>query len=441
MPERTARIYWLIFSLSSSFAACGSDHSDDDGPANSAGKPSGVAGAGTGSGGASGSGSVGGAGNAQGGAGGLGHAGGGGGHAGTGGRAGAGHSGSPATGAGGSSGGSGESGAGDTGAAPDSAWVNATANLANMPSECGNLTMLSATPDADTVIAGVAKGGLFASDDGGAHWDPLGTGDGSAVITNRPSSIVYDPDHPGTYWETGIYNGGGLYKTTDSGKTFVQVGDVTHNDLVGIDFTDPERKTLLVGGHEQKQTLYLSTDGGQTFAQIGPNLPSDSHFSSDPLVLDAHTFLLGACGYGDGVCGVYRSEDTGQTWNLASSLAVTARPLSATDGSIFWSIIYNGGIAHGNADGTTWTQASDNILTAYPVQLPDGRILSIRGDHVVVSADQGANWDQVGETLPFQASGVVYSVKKKMLFIWQWDCGTIVLPNAIASAGFDYTQN
>lgn len=326
-------------------------------------------------------------------------------------------------------------------AAPATSWVNATGNLAGMASECGNLTLLSAVPDSDAIIAGVAKVGLFMTRDGGEHWEPLGTGAGSASITNRPSAIVYDPEHPGTFWESGIYNGGGVYQTTDDGATFQQLGDIGHNDLVSIDFGDPERTTLLVGGHEQKQTLYLSTNGGLSFEQIGATLPADSHFSSAPLVLSDKTFLLGACGYGDGTCGIYRSEDAGDSWERVSELAATARPLWASDGSIYWPLIYNGGLARGTADGTSWTQVADGSVTAPPVELPDGRILTLKGRDVVMTADQGAQWILVGEPLPFDASGVVYNAQTKTLFAWHWDCGDSVLPDAIASAGFDHTAN
>ncbi|MCX6905689.1 MAG: hypothetical protein NTW03_19850 [Verrucomicrobia bacterium] len=40
------------------------------------------------------------------------------------------------------------------------AWVNVTANLADMPSECGNLCLLSVVPGQDKIIAGIAKQGL-----------------------------------------------------------------------------------------------------------------------------------------------------------------------------------------------------------------------------------------------------------------------------------------
>src|SRR4051812_45110383 len=87
------------------------------------------------------------------------------------------------------------------------AWTNVTSNLANMPSECGNLPWLSAEPNSDTVIAGIALHGLWASSNAGASWSHLGTGPGSDTITNRPSWISYDPANANIFYESGIYNG------------------------------------------------------------------------------------------------------------------------------------------------------------------------------------------------------------------------------------------
>src|SRR5712691_4114264 len=85
-------------------------------------------------------------------------------------------------------------------------WVNVTANLAEMPSECGNLCLLSVVPGQDRIIAGIAKRGLWETTDGGATWTPLGQGAGSDVIVNRPSRILYDPAQVETFLESGIYN-------------------------------------------------------------------------------------------------------------------------------------------------------------------------------------------------------------------------------------------
>ncbi|HEX4474266.1 MAG TPA: hypothetical protein VH142_04260, partial [Polyangiaceae bacterium] len=157
---------------------------------------------------------------------------------------------------------------------PTGGWTNVTANLANMASECGNLSHLSAKPDEDELIAGIAQKGLWASTDGGGSWHQIGAGAGSDTITNRTSSLLFDPDHPDQYWESGIYNAGGVYLTTDDGATFHALGTVHHDDLISVDFTDPARKTMLAGGHEQTQTLYRSTDGGATWDNVGTNLPS-----------------------------------------------------------------------------------------------------------------------------------------------------------------------
>src|SRR5207248_1183494 len=109
-----------------------------------------------------------------------------------------------------------------------------------------------------------------------------------------------------------IYNQGGVFRTDDGGSTFKQMGDVTHDDVVSVDFTDTDRKTLLAGGHETTQKLWLSVDSGQNWEDIGPRLPSSAGWSSDPWIIDTNTFLVGVNQ------GIYRSEDAGKTWNKVS---------------------------------------------------------------------------------------------------------------------------
>ena len=137
-------------------------------------------------------------------------------------------------------------------------WVNVTSNLAGMASECGNMTYVSAKPGEDLMIAGIARQGLWGSTDGGASWHPLGSAPGSAKIVNRPGSIVYDPIHSDVFWESGIYNSNGVYRTDNDGDAFSALGSIGHIDTVSVDFTDTNRQTLLAGGHERKQTVYRS---------------------------------------------------------------------------------------------------------------------------------------------------------------------------------------
>lgn len=323
------------------------------------------------------------------------------------------------------------------GPAPSAAWENVTGNLANMPSECGNLTIVVATPCSSQVVAGVALKGLWATTNGGEAWDALGSGQGSAVITNRPSAIVHDPEHEDAFWVSGIYNGPGIFKSDDVGVTFEQLGDIGHNDLVSVDFGDPERKTLLAGGHEQKQTLYRSTDGGQSWTNVGDNLPEAAHFSSYPLVIDAQTHLVGACGWGDGTCGIWRTADGGASWTQVSDLPAQAAPLWASDGAIYWPL-NDGTLAKSTDNGASFTRLSTSLAPVTPVELPDGRLVSFREGSLAISSDGGESWSPIGEPLPVSPAGLTYSAQTLSFYVWHWDCGDVVLPDAIWRAGFDY---
>jgi photosystem II stability/assembly factor-like uncharacterized protein len=323
----------------------------------------------------------------------------------------------------------------------DGPWANATGNLADMPSECGNTPLVSTQPDEDMVIAGVALHGLWASDNGGESWSALGGGAGSDTITNRPSSIVYDPSDPDVFWESGIYNGGGVYRTDDNGQTFVRLGDIGHNDLVAIDLGDASRRTLLAGGHEQSQTLYRSTDGGETWTNVGMRLPSGTAFSSYPLVLDARTFLVGCSGWGDGMSGIFRSEDGGDTWSRVSEEPANNAPLLASDGSIYWPKVWGGGMLRSTDRGATWEEVTGGgtITSVAPIELPDGRIATLSGSAVVLSSDGGRSWTEVTSMLPYGDSvGVVYSRQRRAFFIWHFSCGDRVLPDAIMRHDFDW---
>ncbi len=323
----------------------------------------------------------------------------------------------------------------DSGGLPAGTWASATSNLAGMPSQCGNLSNLSAKPDEDMLIAGIALLGLWASRDGGVTWQALGTGsDASAPITNRTSSIVYDPVNLQTFWESGIYNGGGVYETTDDGATFVLMGDSFHNDLVSIDFTDPQRRTLLAGGHEQSQTLYRSTDSGMTWPNIGASLPPSTNCVY-PLIMNTTTYLVGCGGYGGGVSGIYQSTDSGTTWTMMSTAGGSFAPLLASDQSIYWSTPNNGGITRSTDGGKTWTapMGAGMLNSVHPIELPDGRIATIGTVNgslgVLVSADHAATWREVTPVLPYSDPvGLVYSAQRQAFYVWHFTCGNDAVP-------------
>jgi photosystem II stability/assembly factor-like uncharacterized protein len=312
-------------------------------------------------------------------------------------------------------------------------WVNVTGNLAYQPTECGNMSLVSAKPGSDMVIAGVALRGLWVNR-GGSTWTALGSGSGSDTITNRPSSIVYDRSNPAVFWESGIYNSGGIYKTTDTGTTFKQQGSVWHNDYVSVDMTDPSRQTLLAGGHEQSRTVYKSIDGGQTWTNIGENLPANTRHSSHPLALDALTYVVNVSGWGGDVSGIFRTTNGGASWQLVNSNGPVGAPLVARNGTIYWSA--GGGLLKSLNLGATWTFVGSNLYWMSPVELPDGRLATARGSSLVLSSDGGVSWTPVGDPLPYTPTGLTYSAGQGAFFIWKMDCGSVVPPDAIMRLDF-----
>jgi hypothetical protein len=315
-------------------------------------------------------------------------------------------------------------------------WVNVTGNLANMASECGNLTMLSVMPGSGAVIAGVAAKGLWANSTG-TTWSHLGSGAGSDTITNRPSWIVYDPVNPGVFWESGIYHSdSGINKTTDNGVTFHRLGSIYHNDFVSVDFTDPNRQTLLAGGHEQTQTVYRSTNGGQTWTNIGATIPANTKFSTNPLIIDTQTYVVNLSGYASGTAGIARTTNGGASWQIVTTLGPNdGPPLVTSSGAIYWSSANS--LLKSTDSGSTWNLVGSNLWPIRPIELPDGRLVSASGSSLVASTDGGSTWSQIGSALPFTPAGVVYSPGRKAFFIWHWDCGSVVLPDAIMELDFD----
>jgi photosystem II stability/assembly factor-like uncharacterized protein len=334
------------------------------------------------------------------------------------------------------------------GGMPSGGWTNVTANLAGMASECGNMSFVSAHPDRDLVIAGIARKGLWAAADGATTWTQLGQGAGSAVILNRPGSIVYDPMHPNTFWEVGIYNGDGAFRTTDNGMTFTKLGNATHHDHLGVDFTDPARMTLLAGSHEQVGRLLKSIDGGATWMDIGPMLPGGAGVSAIPHVIDGQTYLLGS--YQSPGAGIFRTTNGGAQWTKVYEGAVRNRPLVASDGAMYWMLDSDGGVVRSTDKGVTWMKVGGMgmISTALSgssgssiVELPDGRLAYMSRQRLVTSADKGVTWTAIGPNMPYTPWGLAYSRARKAFYIWKFSCastpGEPVPAEAIFRLGFE----
>lgn len=318
---------------------------------------------------------------------------------------------------------------------PEGEWVSAVGNLTGQEHSCA-VSYVTEKPDGSALIAGLAGSGLFESDDGGETWEAIGV-DGD-LISHIPTSIVYDPDDPDTFWEAGIY-GDSPYKTENGGKSFARLGILGHTDHISIDFTDPDRETVLLGTHENRDSLYLSTNAGTDWENIADRTPEECVFLSAPHVIDAETFLLGCAR------GIARSDDAGETWNMVSETGGTSAPLIADDGSIYWRVEV-AGLVRSTDDGKTWDPIevpTPAILGAPPIQLPDGRIAVLAHSTVLVSDDHGETWVPVTPALPAMPAlpaGVAYSTSHRAFYVWAFACNDVVGGDELQRFDWDFEE-
>ncbi len=355
------------------------------------------------------------------------------------------------TGTGNPSGGSGTGGSGMTPADGEpqgeeivitSKWQDATGSLVGQATDCGEVMYLTPKPGTDKMIAGVVQAGLWETTDG-AEWTTLGTGKDSATITNVPQGIVFDPADPQVFWEAGLYYGGGVYRTDDGGDTFRQLSDIGHTTTVSVDFTDPDRQTMLAAGHELPGFLWLSTNGGEDWEQIGPNIPDGTAYCDYVHVVDATHFLIGCATYGDGEHGILRSEDAGQTWERVTDAGGFREPLITTDGTMYWAALTVGTMVKSTDQGVTWDPVGAGPYRMRPLELPDGRLAAMGVSRLLISEDGGDVWSPVGPTYP-EGSGLeffAYSSEQRAFYASGGKCNQTVSAGAIQRLDFDYKKN
>ncbi len=175
--------------------------------------------------------------------------------------------------------------------------------------------------------------GVYKTLDGGKSWKNMGLKDsrqiGMIAIDPRNTDIVYVAAE-GSVWGPG--GDRGLYKTTDGGKSWEKVLDISENTGVSNVILDPRNPdvvyavslqrrrhvyTAIAGGPET--AFYKSADGGKNWRKLTRGLPAGDMGGiglavspADPDVLYAKIEATGD------ESGFYRSEDRGESWTKMS---------------------------------------------------------------------------------------------------------------------------
>jgi photosystem II stability/assembly factor-like uncharacterized protein len=176
--------------------------------------------------------------------------------------------------------------------------------------------------------------GLYKSEDGGKSFRKVGLEKSEhiarIVIDSRDSRIVYVAAQ-GPLWGPG--GDRGLFKTTDGGKTWKNVLNISENTGVTDVVLDPfnpdlvyaasyQRRrhyyTLVNGGPES--AIYKSTDAGTTWTKMRAGLPTGEmgRIGLDVSPVDSNVVYATIEAEGD-QSGIFRSRDRGATWEKMSS--------------------------------------------------------------------------------------------------------------------------
>lgn len=318
-------------------------------------------------------------------------------------------------------------------------WTNVSANLPTIPSECGTIYSMWAQPNSSKVHAGISRSAIWQTTTGVGNWSKLGTG--TIVLDHRPTQIIYDPVNPNTFWVSGIWpgNGAAVYKTTDGGATFQQLGNLAAvgggrgSDGMSVDFSDPNRQLILAGAHEETNSVFKSTNGGQTWTNIGANIPVETRFTTAPLIVNSQTYLTNSTSWGGDPAGagIWRTTNGGSTWTRVSTLAPAFPPAVGPDGTIYWS--HGDQLARSTDGGATWTEVGSGLRNeTSPIVLPDGRVVAIgEAGRLRISSDRGQTFTDFGATMPIRPWHVAYSSGQDAFYISEWTCDDRVLSNGV----------
>ena len=130
----------------------------------------------------------------------------------------------------------------------------------------------------NTFYIGIVNGGVFKTTDFGRTWVPIfddqPTGSvGAIAVAPSDPNIIYVGSGEGLQ-RPDLSTGNGIYKSTDAGRTWTHFGlrDGQQIPQIIVDPRDPNRLFIAVLGHaygpNEERGLYRSTDGGRTYQRV-----------------------------------------------------------------------------------------------------------------------------------------------------------------------------
>lgn len=261
----------------------------------------------------------------------------------------------------------------------------------------GRIADIAVHPDHEnTWYVGVASGGVWKTKNAGITWTPIFDDQKSFAI----GCITVDPNTPSTVWVgTGENVGGrhigwgdGIYKSTDDGKSWKNMGlprsehlskIIVHPDDSDVVWVASQGPLWSSGG---ERGVYKTTDGGENWKLVlgRDNIPGGSEWTGatdlliDPrnpdllyaATWDRHRTVAAYLGGGPG-SGIHRSRDGGMTWEKLTSglpesnLGKIGLAISPQQPDVVYAAVTldrrKGGVWRSANQGSSWTKMSDAV--------------------------------------------------------------------------------
>lgn len=269
----------------------------------------------------------------------------------------------------------------------------------------GAVTPLAQDPKNSKVIyIGTWGAGVYKSRDGGLTWRTMSNGLENLFI----QSLAVNPLQPEIIF-AGTYRSG-VYESVNGGQSWVYSGEGLNRDAIVYALAiDPSQPETIYAGTRSPGTsapwgggVYKSTDGGKTWINHTYNLGEDWVYSLaiDP---DNPQVVYAACHE----AGFYKSTNGGHGWtainNGISDKAGRAVAIDPTNSQVIYGGTWHGGSVYKTTNGgSSWTAANSGLSGAKiisiaidPVQPRTVYAMSyLRG---LYKSDNGAgNWYAVG---------------------------------------------
>ncbi len=200
--------------------------------------------------------------------------------------------------------------------------------------------------DPNVWYGGAASGGVFKSVDGGTNWASIF--DAQDVMS--VGSLAIAPSDPNVVWagtgetfvRSNISIGNGIYKSTDAGRTWKNMG-LGATGRIGRILIDPRNPDIVFAaamghcyGPQPERGVFRTTDGGKTWEKVlfvdeNTGASEIAMDPNNPRILFAGTWQVdiktwGRQSGGPG-SGVFVSRDGGTTWARITSHGLPDSPL------------------------------------------------------------------------------------------------------------------